>query len=59
LYKPIFLGLLADALTLTGKIEEGLAVLTEALVVAEAKKVCNIANRWFLDRILLPRSASR
>jgi tetratricopeptide (TPR) repeat protein len=35
-YKPIFLGLLAEALALTGKIEEGLAVLTEALATAEA-----------------------
>jgi predicted ATPase len=35
-YKPIFLGLLAEALALTGKIEEGLAVLTEAMAMAEA-----------------------
>src|SRR3984893_3111432 len=35
-YRPIFLGLLAEALALTGKIEEGLAVLAEALAIAEA-----------------------
>jgi predicted ATPase len=35
-YRPIFLGLLAEALALTGKIEEGLAVLAEALAMAEA-----------------------
>jgi class 3 adenylate cyclase/predicted ATPase len=35
-YKPIFLGLLAEALALTGKSEEGLAVLGEALALAEA-----------------------
>jgi predicted ATPase len=33
-YKPIFLGLLAEALALTGGIEEGLAVLAEALAMA-------------------------
>jgi hypothetical protein len=38
-YKPIFLGLLAEALALTGKIEEGLAVLTEALVLAECSGI--------------------
>jgi predicted ATPase len=35
-YKPIFLGVLAEALALTGKIEEGLAVIGEALEIAEA-----------------------
>src|SRR5262249_30216324 len=35
-YRPIFLGLLAEALAVTGKIEEGLAVLAEALAIAEA-----------------------
>jgi class 3 adenylate cyclase/predicted ATPase len=35
-YKPIFLGLLAEVLALTGEIEEGLAVLAEALAMAEA-----------------------
>jgi len=35
-YKPIFLGLLAEALAMSGKIEEGLAVLAEALALAEA-----------------------
>ena len=35
-YRPIFLGLLAEALALTGKIEEGLAVIAEALAKAEA-----------------------
>jgi class 3 adenylate cyclase/predicted ATPase len=35
-YIPIFLGLLAEALAQTGKIEEGLAALTEALATAEA-----------------------
>jgi len=35
-YKPIFLGLLAEALALTGKIEEGLTVLSEALAISEA-----------------------
>ena len=35
-YRPIFLGLLAEALARSGKIEEGLAVLAEALAMAEA-----------------------
>ena len=35
-YEPIFLGLLAEALALTGEIEEGLAVLAEALTMAQA-----------------------
>jgi class 3 adenylate cyclase/tetratricopeptide (TPR) repeat protein len=35
-YQPIFLGLLAEALTLTGEIEAGLAVITEALARAKA-----------------------
>jgi len=35
-YRPIFLGLLAEALALTGKIEKGLAVIGEALGLAEA-----------------------
>jgi class 3 adenylate cyclase/predicted ATPase len=35
-YRPIHLGLLAEALALTGEVEEGLAVLAEALAVAEA-----------------------
>jgi predicted ATPase len=35
-YKPIFLGVLAEALALTGKIEEGLAVIGEALAIAES-----------------------
>ena len=34
--RPIFLGLLAEALARSGKIEEGLAVLAEALAMAEA-----------------------
>ena len=38
-YKPIFLGLLAEALALTGRIEEGLTVLSEALAIAEASGV--------------------
>jgi predicted ATPase len=38
-YKPIFLGLLAEALALTDKIEEGLTVLSEALAIAEASGV--------------------
>jgi predicted ATPase len=38
-YKPIFLGLLAETLALTGKIEEGLTVLSEALAIAEASGV--------------------
>jgi class 3 adenylate cyclase/predicted ATPase len=35
-YRPIFLGALAETLALSGKIEEGLAVLAEALAMAEA-----------------------
>jgi predicted ATPase len=35
-YRPIFLSLLAEALALTGKIEKGLAVIGEALGLAEA-----------------------
>jgi class 3 adenylate cyclase/tetratricopeptide (TPR) repeat protein len=35
-YKPIFLGMLAETLALTDKIKEGLAVLAEALALAEA-----------------------
>jgi predicted ATPase len=34
--EPIFLGLLAEALALTGATDEGLAVLTEALAAAKA-----------------------
>jgi predicted ATPase len=34
-YKPLLLGLLAEALAVVGEIEEGLAVLTEALAMAE------------------------
>ncbi|MBV8119266.1 MAG: AAA family ATPase [Alphaproteobacteria bacterium] len=35
-YKPIFLGMLAETLALTGKLEDGLTVIGEALVTAEA-----------------------
>ena len=35
-FEPIFLGLLAEALALTGQIEEGLAVLADALAKTEA-----------------------
>ena len=35
-YEPMFLGVLAEALALTGEIEEGLAVLAEALTMAQA-----------------------
>jgi predicted ATPase len=35
-YRPIFLGLLAEALALSGKIEGGLAVLADALALAES-----------------------
>jgi len=35
-YRPIFLGLLAEALALTGKIEEGLAVIADAFAISEA-----------------------
>jgi class 3 adenylate cyclase/predicted ATPase len=35
-YKPIFLGMLAETLALSGEIEEGLAVLAEALALSEA-----------------------
>jgi predicted ATPase len=34
-YKPLLLGLLAEALAIAGEIEEGLAVLAEALAMAE------------------------
>jgi predicted ATPase len=37
-YEPIFLGLLAEALALTGKVEEGLAAIGEALAIAEASE---------------------
>jgi len=36
LQRPIYLGLLAEALALAGEVEEGLAVLAEALATAEA-----------------------
>jgi predicted ATPase len=35
-FEPIFLGLLAEALALTGEIEEGLAVIADALAKTEA-----------------------
>jgi predicted ATPase len=35
-YRPISLGMLAETLALSGEIEEGLAVLDEALALAKA-----------------------
>jgi len=48
-YRPIFLGMLAETLGLSGEIEEGLAVLAEAFELAEASGARG--NEAELDRL--------
>ena len=58
-HRPIYLGLLAEALALTGNFEEGLAVLAEALATADASRARgNDAELHRLWGDLLRRSPS-